>query len=123
MPPLLLKLIFDRIPTMPMPFFVKPIARGISEKVLARMVTPNLTRQLDFMEKELAANAWFAGAEFSAADIQMSFRSKPRPSAPGSTRAGRTWRVPEAHSRAAGLPQGARARRTVQLRQRLTERN
>ncbi len=73
MPPLLLKLIFDRIPTMPMPFFVKPIARGISEKVLARMVTPNLTRQLDFMEKELAANAWFAGAEFSAADIQMSF--------------------------------------------------
>jgi len=73
MPPLLLKLIFDRIPTMPMPFFVKPIARGISTKVLDRMVTPNLTRQLDFMERELASSAWFAGAEFSAADIQMSF--------------------------------------------------
>ena len=73
MPPLLLKLIFDRIPTMPMPFFVKPIARGISAKVLERMVTPNLTRQLDFMESELAASAWFAGPEFSAADIQMSF--------------------------------------------------
>jgi len=73
MPPLLLKLIFDRIPTMPMPFFVKPIARGISTKVLDRMVTPNLTRQLDFMERELASSAWFAGTEFSAADIQMSF--------------------------------------------------
>ena len=73
MPPLLLKLIFDRIPTMPMPFFVKPVARGISAKVLERMVTPNLTRQLDFMESELAASAWFAGQEFSAADIQMSF--------------------------------------------------
>ena len=73
MPPLLLKLIFDRIPTMPMPFFVKPVARSISAKVLERMVTPNLTRQLDFMESELAASAWFAGPEFSAADIQMSF--------------------------------------------------
>jgi len=47
MPPLLLKLIFDRIPQSPMPFFVKPIARGISARVLAAMVTPNLKRQLD----------------------------------------------------------------------------
>jgi len=73
MPPLLLKLIFDRIPTQPMPFFAKPIARGLSAKVLERMVTPNLKRQLDFMEAELAKSDWFAGPEFSAADIQMSF--------------------------------------------------
>jgi glutathione S-transferase len=73
MPPLLLKLIFDRIPTMPMPFFVKPIARGISTKVLERMVLPNLKRQLDFMEAELTQSEWFAGSEFTAADIQMSF--------------------------------------------------
>lgn len=73
MPPLVMKLIFERIPTMPMPFFVKPIARGISTKVLARMVTPNLKRQLDFMESELSRTEWFAGPEFSAADIQMSF--------------------------------------------------
>ena len=73
MPPLLLKLIFDRIPKSPMPFFVKPIARAISAKVLARMVEPNLKRQLDFMEAELGKSEWFAGDEFSAADIQMSF--------------------------------------------------
>ena len=73
MPPLLLKLIFDRIPKAPMPFFVKPIARGICAKVLATMVEPNLKRQLDFMEAELGRSEWFAGAEFSAADIQMSF--------------------------------------------------
>ena len=73
MPPLLLKLIFDRIPTMPMPFFVRPIARGISNKVLQQMVVPNLKRQLDFMEGELAGRPWFAGDEFSGADIQMSF--------------------------------------------------
>ena len=40
MPPLLLKLVFDRIETAPMPFFVKPIARGISRKVKAPMVEP-----------------------------------------------------------------------------------
>ena len=37
------------------------------------MVEPNLKRQLDFMESELAQSEWFAGDEFSAADIQMSF--------------------------------------------------
>lgn len=73
MPPLLLKLIFDRLPKSPMPFFVKPIAKGISAKVLSLMVEPNLKRQLDFMEAELGKSEWFAGSEFSAADIQMSF--------------------------------------------------
>ncbi|MBS0446752.1 MAG: glutathione S-transferase [Proteobacteria bacterium] len=73
MPPLLLKLIFDRIPTQPMPFFARPIARGISEKVLATLVRPNLERQLDYMEGELAKSTWFAGEQFSAADVQMSF--------------------------------------------------
>jgi glutathione S-transferase len=73
MPPLLLKLIFDRIPTQPMPFFARPIARSISAKVLAAMITPNLTRQLDYMESELGKSEWFAGASFSTADIQMSF--------------------------------------------------
>ena len=73
MSPLLLKLIFDRIPQSPMPFFVKPIARGICAKVLSVMVEPNLKRQLDFMEGELGKSEWFAGNEFSAADIQMSF--------------------------------------------------
>jgi glutathione S-transferase len=73
MPPLLLKLIFDRMETGPMPFFAKPIARGIARKVKGLMVEPNLKRQLDFMESELAGSEWFAGNEFSAADIQMSF--------------------------------------------------
>ena len=73
MSPLLLKLVFDRIETRPMPFFAKPIARGIAAKVKTAMVEPNLKRQLDFMERELSRSEWFAGDEFSAADIQMSF--------------------------------------------------
>ena len=73
MSPLLMKLVFDKVASSPMPFFVKPIARGISAQVLKSFVMPNIERQLDFMESELAQRPWFAGAEFSAADIQMSF--------------------------------------------------
>ena len=73
MPPLLLKLIFERLKVTKMPFFAKPVARGIANKVLGTMVDPNLKRQLDFMEAELGRSEWFAGDEFSAADIQMSF--------------------------------------------------
>jgi glutathione S-transferase len=73
MPPLLLKLVFERIKRTNMPFFIKPIARGIADKVLGTLVDPNLARQLDFMEGELNRSEWFAGNEFTAADIQMSF--------------------------------------------------
>ncbi|HEY0818232.1 MAG TPA: glutathione S-transferase [Rhizobacter sp.] len=73
MPPLLMKLVFTTIERTKMPFFVKPIAKAISQKVQATVVDPNLTRQLDFMEAELGKSEWFAGNDFSAADIQMSF--------------------------------------------------
>lgn len=73
MTPLLLKLIFLRVETASMPFFAKPIARSIATKVQGTYIDPNLARHLDFMEGALAAHEWFAGAEFSAADIQMSF--------------------------------------------------
>jgi len=73
MPPLLMKLIFDRIENGPMPFFVRPVARKISQTVKNAMILPNLQRNLDFMESELGKSAWFAGNVFSAADIQMSF--------------------------------------------------
>ncbi|MGD9951844.1 MAG: glutathione S-transferase family protein [Burkholderiales bacterium] len=72
-PPLLLKLLFDRVETGPMPFFVRPVARAIARRAKAGYIQPNIDRNLDFMESELAARPWFAGAEFSAADVQMSF--------------------------------------------------
>ncbi len=73
MPPLLMKLIFDRIERAPMPFFAKPIARAIAKKTKASFIEPNINRHLDYMEAELGKAAWFAGETFSAADIQMSF--------------------------------------------------
>jgi glutathione S-transferase len=73
MPPLVMKLVFNKIKRAPMPFFVKPIAKGIADKVLGSFVQPNIDAQLKFLEGELAARPWFAGAAFSAADVQMSF--------------------------------------------------
>jgi glutathione S-transferase len=73
MPPLLLKLVFDRLERAPMPFFIRPIARGIAGKAKAGFITPQINNHLDFLEAELARRPWFAGAEFTAADVQMSF--------------------------------------------------
>ncbi len=71
-PPLLLKLLFDRIKSKS-PLLIRPIARAIADKALAVFVLPNIERNLDFMEAELGRHDWFAGPQFSAADIQMSF--------------------------------------------------
>lgn len=73
MPPLLLKLMFDQIEKAKMPFFAKPIAKGIAAKAKAAFIMPNIRNHLDFMEAELGKSEWFAGADFSGADIQMSF--------------------------------------------------
>jgi glutathione S-transferase len=73
MTPLLLALIFGRLPRQPMPFFVRPVARGLASRVLKTFVEPQLRTQQEFMEGELAKSTWFAGEEFTAADIQMSF--------------------------------------------------
>ena len=72
-PPLLLKLLFDRVDKGPMPFFVRPVARAIAQRAKDTFIQPNIDRNLDFMERELEKSEWFAGAGFSAADVQMSF--------------------------------------------------
>jgi glutathione S-transferase len=73
MPPLLMKLVFDRIERAPMPFFARPILRSVANRTRTSFIEPQLRTQLDFMESELAKSTWFAGPEFTAADIQMSF--------------------------------------------------
>lgn len=73
MPLMIVSLIINRIETAPMPFFVKPIARGIVAKVQGGYLGPNVKRNLDFMETTLAASPWFCGDAMTAADIQMSF--------------------------------------------------
>ncbi len=73
MPMLLLKLIFDRLARPPMPLVMRPAAALIGIGVKSKFVTPRLKDQLDFVEGSLGGSGWFAGDEFTAADIQMSF--------------------------------------------------
>ncbi|HYD94798.1 MAG TPA: glutathione S-transferase [Noviherbaspirillum sp.] len=73
MPPLLLKLVFDRIEHGPLPFLVKPVAKAIAQRAKKSFVLPQIERHLDYLESELGKQKWFAGRAFSAADIQMSF--------------------------------------------------
>jgi glutathione S-transferase len=72
MPPLLLKLIFDRIP-QGAPWLIRPVANRIVGAVMTRFIGPQLALHLDYMESELAGRDWFAGAAFTAADIELSF--------------------------------------------------
>ena len=72
MTPLLLKLIFGMLPKRA-PFLIRPIANAISSKALATLVTPQLKQHMAFWESELGKSEWFAGNDFTAADIQMSF--------------------------------------------------
>ncbi|MBC7686451.1 MAG: glutathione S-transferase [Bdellovibrionales bacterium] len=73
MTPLLMKLVFDRVESSPMPFFAKPIAKGIAHKVKSSYIMPQITQHLQYLENELGKRTWFAGADFTAADIQVSF--------------------------------------------------
>lgn len=72
MTPLLLRLIFSQLPKRA-PALVRPIINGVSKAMNARMIQPQLDNHLGYWEAELARSEWFAGDQFSAADIMMSF--------------------------------------------------
>ncbi|MDH3531505.1 MAG: glutathione S-transferase [Gammaproteobacteria bacterium] len=73
MPLMIISLIINRIETAPMPFFVKPIAKGIAGKVRSAYLDANVRRNLAFMESSLGESSWFCGEALTAADVQMSF--------------------------------------------------
>ncbi|NMG11830.1 glutathione S-transferase [Brasilonema sp. UFV-L1] len=60
MPPLLLNLIFDHF--------------GLGNNdAKSAFIAPQIKLHFDYIESELHKSMWFAGSEFTAADIQMSF--------------------------------------------------
>jgi glutathione S-transferase len=72
MPPLLLKLIFMML-SKRAPVLMRPLVNAIAAKALNTLVDPQLKQHMAFWEGELSKSEWFAGNEFTAADIQMSF--------------------------------------------------
>eukprot|EP01137_Pigoraptor_chileana_P019381 Opistho-2@80353 len=59
MPPLLVKLVLGRVPLL--------------GKTAQKKIQPMIDVHLDYVEAHLSQHAWFAGDDFSAADVMMSF--------------------------------------------------
>jgi glutathione S-transferase len=72
MSPLLLKLVFTRLPQNA-PALVKGIVKNVAKQAQERLVDPNVRAHIDYWDTELSKSEWFAGQEFTAADIMMSF--------------------------------------------------
>ena len=72
MTPLLLKLIFGQLPKRS-PGLVRPLVKAISGKAQDSFIDPQIASHTAYWEAELGKSEWFAGDDFSAADIMMSF--------------------------------------------------
>jgi glutathione S-transferase len=70
--PLFLKLLFTLMPKRA-PALLRPVVRKVSNQALTSLVNPQIKQHMAFWEAELGKSEWFAGNEFTAADIQMSF--------------------------------------------------
>jgi glutathione S-transferase len=71
MTPLLVQLLMEKLREQPLPFFVKPIAKKIATEIESAYSTPALALHFGFVNDTLAKRPYFAGDEFSAADVQM----------------------------------------------------
>ena len=72
MTPLLLKLVFGQLPKRA-PGLIKPIVNAVSNKAQQGFIDPQIAAHVGYWEAELTKSAWFAGDQFTAADIMMSF--------------------------------------------------
>jgi len=72
MTPLLLKLVFTRIP-MNAPGLIRGIVKSVMTQAQKRLSDPQIGMHMTYWDDELSKSQWFAGNEFTAADIMMSF--------------------------------------------------
>ena len=72
-PLMLISLIVSRIENAPVPFFVRPVVKGVAGKIRSGYLDSNVRRHLEYMNDHLSNQTWFCGSEFTAADIQMSY--------------------------------------------------
>jgi len=73
MPPLVTALFLNRMETAPMPFFVRPVAKRLTKGLRDGYLTHTTKVLFDYVDQSLQKTGWFAGGQFSAADIIMSF--------------------------------------------------
>ena len=85
MPLLFMKLVFNRTAR------ARAVADAAGRALISAgadktLLGPQIANHFAFLESELAKREWFAGADFSAADIQMSFPIEAAAAAPASAR-------------------------------------
>ncbi|PSN74179.1 glutathione transferase [Corynespora cassiicola Philippines] len=70
-------IVVNAIGNAPVPFFIKPITKGIASKVNSSYINPEVHLHLKFLEGYLAASPnngeFFCGSDLTGADIQMIF--------------------------------------------------
>jgi glutathione S-transferase len=66
MPPLLLKLVFDKVKSAPMPFFAKPVAKAITAGAMKAFIQPQIDTHLAYIEGELGKSELSGGGGRSA---------------------------------------------------------
>lgn len=92
------------------PFFIKPITRGIADRVDNAFLNENFKTQFDFLEQQLATSPqkgdFFCGPNLTGADIMMIF-----PLEAGSRRAGIT---PQKYPKLAAFVERIHAREAYQ---------
>lgn len=71
MNPFLLHIVFDQLPKQG-PFLAKPLLSSVTKIFNAQYLNAEVARHLDYWESHLADQPYFAGDDFTAADIQMS---------------------------------------------------
>lgn len=72
MPWLLMTLVFGSLPKQKMPFFVRPVVKGIADKVHGALLGPQVALHRDYLESELGDAPWFGGDRPGVADIALS---------------------------------------------------
>jgi glutathione S-transferase len=72
MTPLLLKLVFNGIAANA-PGLMRGLVKTVMRTAQERVSDPQIALHVNYWDEELSKSQWFAGEEFSAADIMMSF--------------------------------------------------
>lgn len=73
MPLLTLSLALALLSRAPVPWLLRPTGKALAGGLHKAWLGPQLANHAGFIEHHLAHHPWFAGGQFSAADIQMSF--------------------------------------------------
>lgn len=73
MPFILMGLVFSKIEQVKQPFFVRPIAKKISQKTHSTFLNPQVQLHLSHINQVLGENKWLMGDEITGADVMLSF--------------------------------------------------